>query len=1082
MAGNSCTCLKLITYVHQIFQDFSAHVIHTHTHWEEEPIRAWVQLFADITDIKAEIEILQSNLRIRIRTEQTDLLTLWKDRNFIKHVSQGCHNVIEQLEITVSPNKLEALETLATLDETISGDRCSSAYQSYRRDFEKYSLDVLIIWSQYSIASELIQFIVSTSSTDFNNLIEAVSDGDNQLVSPKIVRNLATWKHYFTGVYKAIDYIRSTKSSDDKLACFKSIPITNFNGTLEQFFETCSIELSSMKESYLQLTNKEESKRRQILAILQSASINFLQKDSDRVQFDAELGTPMLNFVGLSELRDRARLIEYSYSTHLQEDGKHQSGLFQLFIVFIDSIEAVLNTLRALYIAGHSMFSEETAFKRTFLCQEFQFDDLEKFSQELKQTLSLWEENLCQNYRIYPELTYLSCDQFELIEQFIYDYPDEQHYGYHLLKHMGLNPPLTRQVQHVDTNGRLESLGRILSSQRQPTLNPPVQDYHPTKKIFVIETTDESILRGILSFCQLFHSTPTVSHLFFCTSQTNWMQIRAFVYRCFYSGQFHQLIRPERLSVSIHFHMIYLIRELLEEDLQHTFRLGMITTIPVANLQLIDGLQPLKLNYSIDENDLIRNAEVESIVKQLIRNIALVTSRITSLGKSTLIRDKCDELNRNHIKFPINGEISADDIAQRLLKAAHRFRRGVIHLDIGVVNNYQAFNDLITLLVIFRSFRLGQTAVSIPSDTPIVLELDCSAHLSVFNRCEILRYIAPAHIETLDWEKFVFSDRIIFVANYLKAIDDRSITNREVTLLPSVETSSTTATRPLVTLTAKECIDLIRKYFLAEKNSEHVTWTQLNIYLSIYHHLFFGFSNCIFFSTAVLESSQLRKIRMDVLLSCLKSANMFTSASVEAVRRQQQRVHENSKESDVNQEFSNAIIRWDNTQPFTLIFSSTNDPIFVYKTDRDIPRSVKGYYDLYHRRVESKYGPKQTNRASATTMFPDYQRFSHEQLFQQLTKLSAKFFYDAICTKCFRRNERGAPECCYCDGMGGILERPTTTDQNDIDAFQKRMAKTIETGYVFTADNYLKMLLIFLRVESKVPVLIMGETGDCHLR
>jgi predicted GTPase len=28
-----------------------------------------------------------------------------------------------------------------------------------------------------------------------------------------------------------------------------------------------------------------------------------------------------------------------------------------------------------------------------------------------------------------------------------------------------------------------------------------------------------------------------------------------------------------------------------------------------------------------------------------------------------------------------------------------------------------------------------------------------------------------------------------------------------------------------------------------------------------------------------------------------------------------------------------------------------------------------------------------------------------------------------------------------------------------------------------TADNYLKMCLIYLRVKSRVPVIIMGETG-----
>ena len=35
----------------------------------------------------------------------------------------------------------------------------------------------------------------------------------------------------------------------------------------------------------------------------------------------------------------------------------------------------------------------------------------------------------------------------------------------------------------------------------------------------------------------------------------------------------------------------------------------------------------------------------------------------------------------------------------------------------------------------------------------------------------------------------------------------------------------------------------------------------------------------------------------------------------------------------------------------------------------------------------------------------------------------------------------------------------------------------LEQDYVITTDNFLKMNVIFLRVQSKVPVIIMGETG-----
>ena len=37
--------------------------------------------------------------------------------------------------------------------------------------------------------------------------------------------------------------------------------------------------------------------------------------------------------------------------------------------------------------------------------------------------------------------------------------------------------------------------------------------------------------------------------------------------------------------------------------------------------------------------------------------------------------------------------------------------------------------------------------------------------------------------------------------------------------------------------------------------------------------------------------------------------------------------------------------------------------------------------------------------------------------------------------------------------------------------------KEIAGSYIFTADNFVKMVLILLRIRSNIPVIMMGETG-----
>jgi hypothetical protein len=222
---------------------------------------------------------------------------------------------------------------------------------------------------------------------------------------------------------------------------------------------------------------------------------------------------------------------------------------------------------------------------------------------------------------------------------------------------------------------------------------------------------------------------------------------------------------------------------------------------------------------------------------------------------------------------------------------------------------------------------------------------------------------------------------------------------------------------------------------------------------------------------------------MDILQSFLKSAKQFTSISVEDVREQQRRtVNNNRNDIHQKQELSNAIIRWDQMQPFTLIFSPTDDLIFVYKTEKDIPQSLKDYFDLYNQNSQPKQSLLQKfflqKTTSTKTFFADYQKLKHEELFQKLAQLSDKYLNKAICTKCFRQYEYDTLTCTNCLNPTDLLDKSDSPSSDEsTQAFQKRIAKIIESEYVITADNYIKMLLVFLRVQSGVPVLIMGETG-----
>ena len=46
------------------------------------------------------------------------------------------------------------------------------------------------------------------------------------------------------------------------------------------------------------------------------------------------------------------------------------------------------------------------------------------------------------------------------------------------------------------------------------------------------------------------------------------------------------------------------------------------------------------------------------------------------------------------------------------------------------------------------------------------------------------------------------------------------------------------------------------------------------------------------------------------------------------------------------------------------------------------------------------------------------------------------------------------------------------------DALTKKINNELaERGYEFTIDNFVKMVLIYLRIRANVPLILMGETG-----
>ncbi|CAF3429598.1 unnamed protein product, partial [Rotaria sp. Silwood2] len=788
--------------------------------------------------------------------------------------------------------------------------------------------------------------------------------------------------------------------------------------------------------------------------------------------FDVQIKSKNLTFDDLSELRDRARLIGYSNTHNKNQDHYLEIQKLESFVELVGVIEGILKNLSSLYTAGFPTVTD-IIYNQDVTCNEGNYDNLRQLYKTLEEKLELWEQQLCVMYQIYPELTYFSYEQFQMVESFIYNVKiEEKHPGYHLLKYIGFEPDLLQQInlppKSKDENERLENLGKILKTQRSISddLEEILEDsFIPTVRL--VETTDEGILRAAFSLFDMIKKSIHAHQLFYCTKQTTWMEIRAFVYRCFFSHKYQILIRPDLLPLIIQDKFLPLLNNLIEDHPIHSFQLGIITTRTASHIQLVNAIKT-RININIvHDQKLLSKDDLTSQVQNMIHQCTIVTSRLSGLGKSQFIKKESIHLNKQLIKFPIGGDIKADEIANRLgILYDKSLRTSILHLDIGHIENINDLDELLYCLILFRSFCFGQSAAHVPIETLIYIELASSPYINIDQRLILCQYLPSIYLNEVNWDELDCNRPMIqFVANNLHAINTGTITKENITLDDKKQ------------IDRAVCRALIQKHFIQGKNLEFITWTQLSVFIAVFYSLFKGFSICGYF---LVEVSNQPQLRLDILQALLRSSDQFTSVSVEKVRIQQRASLR--QDSEVQQpELTDAIVRWENTQPFTLVFTATHDPLFVYKTTHDIPESLRNYFNDFQQ-VVSQQSTRKTadNNAlfnpTVDDLLFDYNKFSHVEFFHKLASLSRKYFNKAICTKCFKQYEYKTQQCTYCHTNESIV-KPATFDNCDVLVFQTNIATLLEAEYVLTPDNYVKMLLIYMRIQSGLPVLIMGETG-----
>ncbi|CAF3798053.1 unnamed protein product, partial [Rotaria sp. Silwood1] len=378
------SCLSILEKAAEIRGLFSSELEQLCLKWKELPISYLSEMFSNMQTADQDLQTLTPLLDRAVIPDLKKLIEYWKIHERIAHIHQGSINVLKHLQGQTTDEPSSPLKAALNTTQEPSGAACYEAYENYCINYSQhYSDDALKLIAQYSSSAELLIFVHSLSENEGDSLLEAVNDFDETLTDTKTMVDFAVLKTFIDRAYANIKRAKrettaTPLSLEDVISAFQILMNESEFKNILECFESCSKSLESIKRIHGDSTNKGQSKRKRIFDIMADSSFTFIHESinvSGQVhdRFDIKSQKQSMRYDDLSELRDRARLIEYSNNKIKNETDREIEEL-HMFVTLVDTIETILNILTSLYMAGHPYVPEFLASRKVF---EYDSDSLE---------------------------------------------------------------------------------------------------------------------------------------------------------------------------------------------------------------------------------------------------------------------------------------------------------------------------------------------------------------------------------------------------------------------------------------------------------------------------------------------------------------------------------------------------------------------------------------------------------------------------------------------------------------------------------------------------------------------------------
>ena len=971
------------------------------------------------------------------------------------------YNKIKEIQITNFLNELKSTYDIINTNQ-VSGEEIKKAIDllnKYEYDI-KTETSLMKFYDLLLDKEDAIIFIkkIKDSNLEIRNLNEFIDEVDGSQLQTTDIDNLMD-VYIFTNKFLGNEKI---KTDEDFLINFKQeydkdkdIPI-KLQGYLNTYGEI--IQLFQLYDENPEMTIQK------IDSILHQSLINiYKDKNSDLMLFNVEYQNQKNMDIKISsneidELRNKILLSSTNTNVLQKDEGQLEKKMSKeiityQFINLFDNIKQLMNSLNSLQSTGYPSVVDFTL--KIIDSKGFDENDMKK---NLEQITTYYDEinkkykrDLLKGYEEYPLLRLFYGKQ--LIQ--LHKKSTNQNIDIsHLLNSVTLNKIKDINIEYpynYETNS-VENINKYLIKlfkANKLTMNDLLinnkvlpETILPPGLYRKVKTNDFSdLINKILNiYLNLTSNLPTINTLLICNENTDYEQIKSFLYKAVYCDQpiLFLITNIECLELALVQKIIKRFKYLYKKQ---NYK---IKSYLIFLYEKKDSAFARDIEKIIPEKNILNDKylSISENKDPSLQNIELYHSKFSGYGKTTEIIHKVKDNGGEYHYLPIGGSFTREFIIKNLENLNINFKnikKVYLHLDLSDTDNDDLMTEILFELLILRYLSTNNKIFYLGYDMNIIIEIP-QGFVDYLEKFRILSLFKKVYIEKLsplrleENVNYIKDSPISIVAEVLSYYEQNLIATKNIDLDSRIIKN------------AKQCEDIINRYFKVDNQNYY----QKMNFIKILSVQFKKLLQCIYLPpdsvTDVIDSNDLRRpiirqARVSIIKNTIELSKVFTQSPFDNILITQTKAmkifgkYEEGKavqegiEALADEKAKKIIFSFEQIKPSLVFFNLDGQSISIISNNNKNDEEYKNLKKLWN---YEKFNENQWED------LVDYKNMDHEHYLEQVKKL---FALDAMSVEQLKN---------LCEKLG---------------------------NYIFVADNFIKMVRILLNIQAKIPVILMGETG-----